>query len=326
MFASRSIRLFSVVASLFLVFSMISVDTAEARRGGSFGGRGTRTFQSAPTTQTAPNQMAPVQRSMTPQTGTQQPGAAPSAAAARQQQGMFGGGFGGAMMRGLFLGGIFGLFMGAGFGGFGGLLSMLFQILLIGGIIFIVMRMFGARRPATAGGPGNGPRVNPYQAYGNTTGGSGGYSPQRSQPKSERRWANDEIGVTEADLGDFERLLIKVQEAYSREDFDELRRMTTPEVMSYLSEELGQNAAKGLRNEVSDVTLLSGDVAESWREGEREYATVALRYSSLDVTRERATGAVVEGNADAPSEAVELWTFTRAGTNGKWQLSAIQSE
>jgi predicted lipid-binding transport protein (Tim44 family) len=48
-----------------------------------------------------------------------------------------------------------------------------------------------------------------------------------------------------------------------------------------------------------------------------------LQYSSLDVTRDRATGRVVDGDADQPTETTELWTFTRR--NGvEWKLSAIQ--
>jgi predicted lipid-binding transport protein (Tim44 family) len=93
--------------------------------------------------------------------------------------------------------------------------------------------------------------------------------------------------------------------------------------MSYLSEELGQNASRGLRNEVSDVRLLQGDVSESWREGSKDYATAAMRYSSIDVTRERAGGGVVSGDPEQASETTELWTFVRE-RGGDWKLSAIQ--
>ena len=108
----------------------------------------------------------------------------------------------------------------------------------------------------------------------------------------------------------------------SHEDYATLRRITTPEMMGYLSEELGQNASNGLRNEVSDVRLLQGDVAESWREGANDFATVAMRYSSRDVTRERASNRIVSGD-ERPSESTEIWTFVRE-RGGDWKLSAIQ--
>jgi hypothetical protein len=36
------------------------------------------------------------------------------------------------------------------------------------------------------------------------------------------------------------------------------------------------------------VKLLQGDVAEAWREGDDDYATVAMRYSMVDRTLDRA--------------------------------------
>ena len=53
------------------------------------------------------------------------------------------------------------------------------------------------------------------------------------------------------------------------------------------------------------------------------YATAALRYSSIDVMVDRQSGAVLEGDADRPTETTELWTFVRHPNEG-WKLSAIQ--
>jgi predicted lipid-binding transport protein (Tim44 family) len=130
----------------------------------------------------------------------------------------------------------------------------------------------------------------------------------------------DELGITQDDLDEFERLLGEIQTAYGREDVTALRRFTTPEMLSYFLEELTDNSSRGVVNRVSHVKLLSGDVAESWREGDTEYATAAMRYSLRDVVEERDTGQPVE---TGPSEATELWTFRRAG-GGNWILSAIQ--
>jgi predicted lipid-binding transport protein (Tim44 family) len=91
-------------------------------------------------------------------------------------------------------------------------------------------------------------------------------------------------------------------------------------MLSYFSEELAQNAGQGVINQIADVKLLQGDLAEAWREGNDEYATVAMRYSLNDTLVERATGRVKQIE---PSEATELWTFRRA-RGGEWLLSAIQ--
>jgi len=69
------------------------------------------------------------------------------------------------------------------------------------------------------------------------------------------------------------------------------------------------------------VKLMQGDLAEAWREGRSDYATVAMRFAHRDSMVERASGRLVEGGE--PSEVTELWTFVRA-PGGNWLLSAIQ--
>ncbi|WP_354493004.1 Tim44 domain-containing protein [Mesorhizobium robiniae] len=320
---SRSSRFAALFAGLFLAFSMVTADYAEARRGGSFGSRGTRTFQSVPPTRTAPQPAAPVERSMTPATNN----------AARQtpasQRPSFFNGLGGSMMRGLLLGGLIGLLLGQGFGGLAGMLGLLLQGLLIAGAIMLAIRFFRSQSarnqaPAMAGVPRSmgsfGRNAAAQPEAGNVSSfpipgiGSGfGRSAQ----------ASDEITMTPADLDTFQQRLTEVQEAFGREDHAGLRRLATPEMVSYLSEELADNAKNGIRNEVSNVSLLEADIAESWREDGRDYATAALRYESHDVMRDRASGKIVAGEADRPTETTELWTFTRQN-GGDWKLAAIQ--
>jgi predicted lipid-binding transport protein (Tim44 family) len=50
---------------------------------------------------------------------------------------------------------------------------------------------------------------------------------------------------------------------------------------------------------------------------------VALRYSLVDKTVERASGKIVEGS-ETPSEVTDVWTFVRR-PGGTWELSAIQA-
>ena len=93
-------------------------------------------------------------------------------------------------------------------------------------------------------------------------------------------------------------------------------------MVSYFSKDLEQNKANNDVNKVSNVKLLQGDLAEAWREGETDYASVAMRFSLVDKTLERATGRLVSGS-ETPIEVTEVWTFARQrGAN--WELSAIQ--
>ena len=131
------------------------------------------------------------------------------------------------------------------------------------------------------------------------------------------------LSISPADYADFERLLAGIQAAYGREDVAALRRLTTPEMASYLEEELAANAAKGLVNKVSGGKLLQGDLSEAWREAGADYATVAMRFEITDMMVERSTGRVVSGDPTRPESITEVWTFRRPG-GGAWQLSAIQ--
>jgi predicted lipid-binding transport protein (Tim44 family) len=130
------------------------------------------------------------------------------------------------------------------------------------------------------------------------------------------------LEITPSDYEAFERLLGEIQTAWSNEDVNTLHTLATPEMVSYFTEDLRANDARGVVNKVSNVKLLQGDLAEAWREGNTDYATVALRYSLIDKTIERASGRVVEGG-DQPQEVTDVWTFARVN-RGKWELSAIQ--
>jgi predicted lipid-binding transport protein (Tim44 family) len=112
-----------------------------------------------------------------------------------------------------------------------------------------------------------------------------------------------------------------IQAAYSSEDLSALRAKVTPEMLSYFSEQLAGNASRGLINRVTDVSLLQGDLAEAWREGGTDYATVAMKFAFKDSMVDRTSGRTVEGGER--SEVTELWTFMRA-RGGTWLLSAIQ--
>jgi predicted lipid-binding transport protein (Tim44 family) len=172
---------------------------------------------------------------------------------------------------------------------------------------------FEAQQPAYGGAAG----------FGGPLGGGGfGAGPAAAPyvPTTGPAW---EIPIEPQDQATFETLLKEVQDAFGREDYAALRERCTPEVMGYLAEELSDNATHGKKNEVTGTRLLQADVGEAWREGDVDYATAAMRYESIDLMRDRATGAVLSGDPNTPSQTTELWTFARH-IGGPWKLSAIQ--
>jgi predicted lipid-binding transport protein (Tim44 family) len=313
------VRAFAVVLSLAIPLAM-AISSADARVGGgsSSGSRGSKTYSAPPSTTTAPNAAQPMNRTFT------QPGApaAAGAAAGAAKGGFFSRPGMGMMMGGLaagFLGaGLFGMLSGGGlFGGLGGLSSIIGLMLQIG-LILIVVKLamsWWQRRHTPANAYASGPAAGPAPPQTGGGFGSGmGFGLGSSSP------APLEIGPSDYDA--FERLLGETQAAWSNEDVAKLHTLATPEMVSYFTKDLEQNKANNDINKVSDVKLLQGDLSEAWREGETDYATVAMKISLVDKTLERGTNRVVDGS-DTPVEVTEVWTFARQ-RGGNWEVSAIQ--
>jgi predicted lipid-binding transport protein (Tim44 family) len=302
----------------------LTIEAADARvgGGGSSGSRGSRTYSAPPSTTTAPGSAQPMNRTFT-QPGS--PGmAGPAAAGAASKGGFFNRpGMMGGMLGGLAMGflgaGLFGMLTGGGlFSGLGGLSSIIGLLLQIG-LIVIVVRLamsWWQRRhtPANAYANGPAPAADGPGGGGQTSfrSGLGGFGLGSNQPALE---------IQPGDYEAFERLLGEVQSAWSNEDVAKLHTLATPEMVSYFSKDLEENKARNDVNKVTDVKLLQGDLAEAWREGETDFASVAMRFSLVDKTLERTTNRVVAGS-DTPIEATEVWTFARR-RGADWELSAI---
>jgi len=195
----------------------------------------------------------------------------------------------------------------------GSAMGILLEILIFGALIYFAVRLFRGR------------------AFSNGWPGGTSFSMARSAGASAapvRRNRGRDINLSDTDLSAFQALHSAVQEAWSAGDLGQLRQLMTPEMLSYFSEELTRNASQGVRNNISDVQLVKGELSESWDEGDLQYATAYMRWRAIDyVTRlGRPSGdpdSIVSGNPRVAVEAEEMWTFVRR-RGGDWLLSAIQ--
>jgi predicted lipid-binding transport protein (Tim44 family) len=287
---------------------------AEARAGSSFGGRPS-SFGSRGVRSWDYNGAQPLGRSMAPQ-GPSQPNFAP---------GMPAPAYGGSVFqRHPFLtglaGGLFGSWLlghaayAEGGGGAGSAIGTLLWIVIIGLLIWFAVRLFRARAF-----PGGWPAIGAAAPVARSGGAAA--SPAR-------RFRGRDVNLADADLEAFHRLHAAIQDAWSAGDLGRMRRLMTPEMLSYFSEELTRNTSRGLRNVVENVQLVSGELNEAWEEGDLQYATAFLRWRAVDyVLRLGASpgdrNAVVGGDPRAPAQIEEVWTFVRR-RGGDWLLSAIQ--
>jgi predicted lipid-binding transport protein (Tim44 family) len=302
---STRLRLLALITVLALALAPGLAD-ARAGAGSSFGSRGSQTWSPPPATNTAPYS-SPMQRSMTPGSS--------SYGYNGGYGGGYRGGFGSGLLGGLLGFGLAGLLLGHGFGGFGmfGLLGMLFRIAIIVFIVRWLMRMFRGPSPLYAGGPAM------FAPGGGSTG--GGMAPPGPVMGGGRPGVVP-ISIAPTDYQAFEQTLVAVQAAWSAHELNRMSALVTPEMLSYFGEQLAEQASRGVRNTVTDVRLLQGDLAEAWAERGREYATVAMRFQMIDATYDQ-TGRVVDGSPTEHVTATELWTFVRV-PGGRWILSAIQ--
>jgi len=294
----------------------LAISSADARVGGGFssGSRGSRTFSAPPSTTTAPGSTSQFNRTFS------QPGAGMNTAAPARG-GLFGrgGGFLGGLAAGFLGAGLLGMLFGGGlFGGLGGLssiLGLIIQIVLVVFVVRLAMSWWQRRnspQAAYAGADAGGGQQTSYRSgLGSGLGGGFGFGAN-----------NAPLEIKPADYEAFERLLGDIQAAWSNEDVAKLHTLATPEMVSYFEQDLAQNRARNAVNKVTNVKLLQGDLAEAWREGGTDYATVAMRFALTDKTVDRNTGAIVAGG-EQPSEVTEVWTFARR-SGSPWELSAIQ--
>lgn len=291
----RSTKLRLLAALLFGLSLALAPTMADARAGssiGSFSTMGTRGLRSFDN-----NGATPLSRSMAnpaPLPGfTTYPGT------------------GSFFSRHPFLTGMFGGFLGSmlfGGGFFGHMFGGLFTLLIIGFLIFFVLRLIGGGAMAMGGGV---PR---------SLGAAAAPMPQRYRGR--------DIYVGDADLNAFQSLHAAIQEAWGWGDLGQLRQLLTPEMLSYFSEELTKNSSAGVQNLVANVNLVKAELTESWEEGDMQYATAYMRWTALDYTVRigmppSSPGALVSGDPRIPTEAEEVWTFVRR-RGGHWLLSAIQ--
>jgi predicted lipid-binding transport protein (Tim44 family) len=321
-----SLHMRGVVQAIAIVLALalptvLTISSADARVGGGFssGSRGSRTFSAPPSTSTAPGTAQPFNRTYS-QPGSSNIGTPAGGGLFNRPGGLFGrpgGGLLGGLAAGFLGAGLFGMLFGgglfSGIGGFSSILGLLLQIALIVVLVRLAMSWWHRRQMSQMSEPayaGAGTGLGAGQASNASFGGFGfgsGSAPLEIQP---------------ADYEAFERLLGEIQAAWSNEDIGRMRTLATPEMVAYFERDLEQNRARNRINKTSGTKLLQGDLAEAWREGDTDFASVAMRFSLIDRTLDRTTGQLVEGS-EQPTEITEVWTFLRPRA-GNWELSAIQ--
>lgn len=320
-------RFFSVVFCITAVALIISAfpqgSDARVGGGGSLGSRGSRSYSRpvAPPSQSSPYQQAAPQQ---PQPFSPSPYQAPQPAGGgflrSMAGGLAGGLLGGMLFRSLGFGG-----MGGGWGGGGGI--GIFEILLIGGILYVIYRIIRGRSAATQSGQNvysmdNYRESAPYQAAAQPSVSPAGdmaaglsHIRQFDPAFDEQRFCDQVMDI-----------FFKIQGAWMNRDLAPVGALLTAEVRRTLQNDVDRLLREKRVNRLENIAVRKVEISEAWQESGQDYLTTLIYANLLDYTTDDATGQVIEGSKTEPVKFEEYWTFTRPVGNNQWQLSALEQK
>jgi predicted lipid-binding transport protein (Tim44 family) len=233
--------------------------------------------------------------------------------------GMMGGILGGMLFRSLGFGGDLGAEGGSGIG--------LFEILLIGALLFGVYWYIKRRRQAAL--------ANAYYQSSMGTA-EPSYQPSYGQGYEQPREEGDlgkglgYIRQMDASFDEkkFQDLCMdhffKIQGAWTNREMSGVKNLLTEEMSKIIKDDVEKLKSERKINKLENIAVRSVDLVEAWQESGKDYITVKFYANLLDYTIDETTGKVVSGDKTESVKFEEYWTFTRSVGNKPWQLSAIQ--
>lgn len=294
---------FLTAVALVLSFGMASFEVEAAKRfgGGSNVGkqRAAPTQKEATPAPAAPNQAAPAS-----------PAAAPAGAAAAAAKPSFMSRWGG-LLAGLGIGALLASMFGAQMGP---IIGMLLMGLLAAGVIFLLIRMFAAKKVAAATPEGARPH---FAGIGSALpeNRATGFQGTQAAPASSAAPVAAPAVPADFEVAPFLRVakssFIRLQAANDAGDLDDIRDYTTPEMFAEISMQVSE---RGGVPQKTEVVSLEAQMVEVVTEGGYDIASV------------RFYGLIREAPGANPESFDETWHVRRKAGDRKdsWLISGIQ--
>ncbi|MBF0519603.1 MAG: Tim44 domain-containing protein, partial [Nitrospirae bacterium] len=292
-----------------------------SRSSASSGSRGSRTY-SAPRTSQQNTQAVQAQRPVAaaPQYATPQRSGFFSSSFGRSLAGGFiGGALGSMLFRSPGYGGGYGGGYGPGYGGGGiGLFDIIF-LLIIG---YIIYRVIKSRR-------GN---ANDYE----TTYMTGNYESNYEEPRNQIEAMDSVTGLR--DIKQFDprfdeyqfieavsNFFFKLQDAWSKRNLEPVKIMMMPEIYVTFNSDVQKMKADGEINKIENISLKQVVITEAWQEKGKDFVTVEISANLIDYTTDE-SGKLIDGDNVNPTRFTEYWTFVRDTNTNDWKFTAIQQQ
>lgn len=307
--------------ALFMVFLFVSavwVEYSDARSRG-----GGRSFSRSRSYSRTPTRTAPRSSMNTP---------GRSSSFMRGLGGGLLGGFLGSMLFG-------GAAHGMGGGGLGGSGFGLFEILIIGGIIYFLYKKFAKR-------PRQNTNRQSFTASDAGYGGGGDYRDVSTPPSPPPDMApggmpdmapgdpvTDELGTIRRydpgfDPENFKEfaqdVFFKVQAAWTRRDISVMKQYLGDQLLREYEQHFADLKSKGHENRLENIAVRRVDIVDMGEMDSEPFVIVEFRANLLDYTVDEASGQVLEGSNSEPVKFQERWAFSMSGGSSQWKLEGIQ--
>ena len=213
----------------------------------------------------------------------------------------------GGMLGGLLMGGLIGSLLFGGGHAYGG--PGLFDMLLIGGGLFLLYRFIRARRMATASAAPAGSMSfdrSPAQGWGSS---GSAPSPEPLTAAAEQLALPPGFDVDEF-LKGAKVIYARLQASWDKGDFDDIRQFTSPEVCTEIEHQAQKDPTPGK----TELLLINPSILEAHEvEGQ---TTVSVLYDVM----------MRENGTEMAKQVRELWHFSRETRKpmGFWVLEGIQ--
>ncbi len=317
-----------LVTLMFLFF--IGLESIAFARAGGGRSSGMRSF-SGGSYRSSPGAARPQQ--MTPQrTPTQQPMAQPSMG--RTFLAGLGGGLLGGMVGSMLFGGR-GYAGGGGWGGGGGFgFGDLIILIVIGVIIYFIVKRFRARKQQEMAYSAAGDSAYSPTSYGYGYGSEPAPDPYAPQPYQEDPVSMGLRHISTSDpsfnenvfketVGDY---FFKIQSAWTKRDLSNIRHLLSPQMLNTFQDDVNRYVANKQFNRLENIAVRQVEIVDAVQDQGQEYITVKFLASLLDYVVDETNNQVLSGSSVDPVKFLEYWTFTRRVGERSWVLAGITQE
>lgn len=213
--------------------------------------------------------------------------------------------------------------MGGDWGGAGGGIG-LFEILLIGALIYLIYRFIKNRREATQSSQNLYSMDDYREPSMSQSAAQTSISPSEDLATGISHIRQSDPSFAEQRFSDqVLDIFFKIQSAWMNRDLVPAGALLTPEIRRTLQDDIDRLLKEKRVNRLENIAVRNVEIVEAWQEVGQDYITTLIYANLLDYTTDDTTGQVVEGSKTEPVKFEEYWTLTRPAGNNQWQLSAI---